>query len=328
MEHLSCIKCAIWADDRLLTAGALVRQEGAPVPANRSRTTEWRRCLQELAQRQGALEIAVARNYQEGEGGQHLVWRVRLLRLTDEAMIVEEPMALGQTIKLEQGIQLVAILAIGQNRWMFNTANLGETNYKPDSHTTVPAIRLSLPVSVERCQRRNYYRVETASLTLPQIDVWPLLDPKSVLVAERVNELEFEAAHPGVEDPDAAQLNALDPNSLMPDVGPKQVATLLNLGGGGIGLRFRPEDSQILSRHKLFWLCFQLPPELETPICATAKLIHTHMELSQDTYAGMAFDFSFNPSHQRFVVNQICRYIAIQQQAQFEHDDVKQRKSA
>ncbi len=298
------------------------------MPANRSRTTEWRRCLQELAQRQGALEIAVARDYQEGEGGQHLVWRVRLLQLTDEAMIVEQPMTLGQTIKLEQGIQLVAILAIGQNRWMFNTANLGETSYKLDSHTTAPAIRLSLPVSVERCQRRNYYRADTASLTLPQVDVWPLLDPKSVLIAERVNELDFEAAQGESNGTGGAQIHDFDRDSLMPDVGPKHVATLLNLGGGGIGLRFAPEDAQILSRHKLFWLCFQLPPELDTPICATAKLIHTHMELSQHTYAGMAFDFSFNPSHQRFVVNQICRYIAVQQQAQFENDEVKQRKSA
>ena len=298
------------------------------MPANRSRTTEWRRCLQELAQRQGALEIAVACDYQEGEGGQHLVWRVRLLQLTDEAMIIEQPMTLGQTIKLEPGIQLVAILAIGQNRWMFNTANLGETNFKLDSHTTVAALRLSLPVSVERCQRRNHYRVDTASLTMPQLDVWPLLDPKSVLVAERVNELEFEAARGGAEDTDAAHVNKFDPESMMPDVGPKQVATLLNLGGGGLGLRFAPEDSQILSRHKLFWLRFKLPPELDTPICATAKLIHTHMELSQHTYAGMAFDFSFNPSHQRYVVNQICRYIAVQQQAQFDSDDVKQRKSA
>ena len=99
-------------------------------------------------------------------------------------------------------------------------------------------------------------------------------------------------------------------------------------GGGGIGLRFRQEDAQILSRHKLFWIRFRLPPELTTPICATAKLIHNHTELSQYTYAGMAFDFSFHPAHQRFVVNQICRYIAVQQQAQFEHDEVKQRQSA
>ncbi len=298
------------------------------MPANRSRTTEWRRCLQQLAQRQGGLEIAVSRDYAQGEDGRHLVWRVKLLQLTEEAMIVEQPMTLGQTIRLQPGIQMVVILSIGQNRWMFNTVNLGETTYQSDRHTTVAANRLSLPVSVERCQRRNYYRVNTASLNLPEVDVWPLLDAKSVLIAERMNELEFEAAQAGAEIQPSEGANPFDAEALMPDVGPKNPATLLNLGGGGIGLRFHEEDAQILSRHKLFWLRFRLPPELSTPICATAKLIHTHMELSQHTYAGMAFDFSFNPAHQRFVVDQICRYIAVQQQAQFEHDEVKQRKSA
>lgn len=298
------------------------------MPANRSRTTEWRRCLQQLAQRQGGLEVAVARNYAEGEDGRHLVWRVKLLQLTEEAMIVERPMTLGQTISLQRGVQMVVILAIGQNRWMFNTVNLGQTTYQSDRHTTIAANRLSLPVSVERCQRRKNYRVDAASLILPEVDVWPLLDAKSVLIAERMNELEFEAAQPGAQDPCSAGTDTFDTEMLMPDVGPKHAATLLNLGGGGIGLRFRPEDAQILSGHKLFWLRFRLPSELTTPICATAKLIHTHMELGEHTYAGMAFDFSFNPAHQRFVVNQICRYIAVQQQAQFEHDEFKQRKSA
>ena len=75
-------------------------------------------------------------------------------------------------------------------------------------------------------------------------------------------------------------------------------------------------DAVALARHKVFWLRFNLPPALKTPICATGKLVHTHMESNHDTYAGMAFDFSFNPSHQKFVVDQICRYIATQQREQ------------
>jgi hypothetical protein len=30
----------------------------------------------------------------------------------------------------------------------------------------------------------------------------------------------------------------------------------------------------------------------------------------------MAFDFTFNPAHERFVIDQISRYIALQQGAQ------------
>ena len=102
----------------------------------------------------------------------------------------------------------------------------------------------------------------------------------------------------------------------MPEVGPRFTATLVNIGGGGVGLRVSPDDAQNVARHKLFWIRIVLSPELHSPVCATAKVVHTHMDSSQHTYAGMAFDFSFNPGHQQFVVDQICRYIAMQQKAQ------------
>ena len=55
---------------------------------------------------------------------------------------------------------------------------------------------------------------------------------------------------------------------------------------------------------------------MRSAICATGKVIHTHMDSSQHLYAGLAFDFTFNPGHQQFVVEQICRYIALQQRQQ------------
>src|SRR5262245_26468511 len=96
-----------------------------PVPANRSRTHEWRRCLRQVYARKGALEIAVAQDMADAEDGLHLVWRVRLLAVSETEIIVEQPCTLGQLIPIDQGIQLVAILSIGQNRWMFTTTNLG-----------------------------------------------------------------------------------------------------------------------------------------------------------------------------------------------------------
>lgn len=300
------------------------------MPANRSRTTQWRRCLEQVAQRNGSLEIAVAREYSDDEQGRHLLWRVRILQLTDSEIIVEQPMALGQTIPIEMGVQLVAILAIGQNRWMFSTTNLGDTVHKPDARSAIQALRLVMPTSVERCQRRNYYRVQTAGVDLPEVSIWPLLDPKTVLVAERANELEYENNESNKMLTSAKASSDVDGDLLMPDVGPELNATILNLGGGGIGLSFDPDNSAVLSRHKLYWLKFVLPPELTTPICATAKLIHSHMESNQQIYAGFAFDFSFNPVHQRFLVNQICRFISIQQRDQLgsEFDQDEQRKSA
>ncbi len=72
-----------------------------------------------------------------------------------------------------------------------------------------------------------------------------------------------------------------------------------------------------------------MPPELTTPICATAKIVHTAVDSTQNTYAGMAFDFSFNPIHQRFVVEQIRSFIEIQQRAQLDDRNAsRQRRSA
>ena len=104
----------------------------------------------------------------------------------------------------------------------------------------------------------------------------------------------------------------------MPEVGPKFHARLVNIGGGGLGLDVNPNDSSTIGRHRLFWIRFLLPPDMSTPICATAKMVHSHIQSNQHLYAGMAFDFSFNPGHQRFVVEQICRYIAIQQRIQMQ----------
>jgi c-di-GMP-binding flagellar brake protein YcgR len=284
------------------------------VPAHRSRTSGWRRCLKQVHERRGALEIAIVRG-QESEDTRHLIWRVRLIALSDDEILVEQPTTLGQVIHLEPGIELAAILAVGQNRWMFTTSVLGLTQHGGRDHRKATAMRLVMPQTVERCSRRNYYRMETTALNLPEVEVWPLLDPKSVIVAERANELRFETDRDTASG--GAAVGDVNPESTMPEVGPKFSATLLNIGGGGIGLRVRPQDAQALGRHKLFWLRFSLPPELTTPICATGKLAHTNVDSTQHTYAGLAFDFSFNPGHQRLVVAQVCRYItAMQRRAQ------------
>ena len=73
------------------------------MPASRSRTNEWKRSLQQVFDRGGAIEFAIARpdgptetdDPHEHATGTDLVWRVKVLRVTDEAMMVEAPMALG-----------------------------------------------------------------------------------------------------------------------------------------------------------------------------------------------------------------------------------------
>lgn len=288
------------------------------MPANRSRTSGWRRCLRQIYERNGSLEIAIARDYEDGDSGQHLIWRVRLLEMSEGEVVVEQPMTLGQYIRIGQGVELVAIIAIGQNRWMFSTTNLGFVEHQLNDRKTVRAMRLVLPARVERCQRRNYYRVETAALRLPKVELWPLLDPKSVVVAERANELQIQSETIPAERLVPGEKAGFE--EVMPEVGPCFNASLVNIGGGGVGLNVDGDNANNLSRHKLFWIRIALPPELEHPICVTGKVVHTHMESNQSVYAGISFDFSFNPDHQRFVADQICRYIAVQQRNQLKRE--------
>ncbi len=283
--------------------------------ASRSRTLEWRRSLQQIRDRSGAIEIAVARPTARTDepmahlGGGTIVWRVRVVDVTEQEIVVEEPSALGRPIQIAPGIELVAAIAIGQNRWVFRTVVLGTAAVGGGPRPT-QAVRIHMPANVERSSRRGL-RVDTAALQLPEVEVWPLLDPKSVVIAERYNEVAFEAALEGETLPERTENE-----SLMPTVGPKFTASLMNLGGGGVGLKVDSKSAAQFSHHRVFWMRLSLKPELPVPICASGKVVHTHIDSAQCTYAGLQFDFTFNPSHERFVAEQIRRYIMLQQDLQ------------
>ena len=99
-------------------------------------------------------------------------------------------------------------------------------------------------------------------------------------------------------------------NDLFPTTGPGFSATLVNLGGGGLGVLVEASDSAALSRHRLFWIRFSLGDITPIPIAAAARVVHTHMDSSHRIYAGISFDFDFNPAYQRVVGEQIVHAIA------------------
>lgn len=297
------------------------------MPANRRRTELWRQSLWQVFERGGALEISRRRPALEKDGAGteqsnkpvDLVWRVRILDLSDDAIVVETPTTLGHSAPIDPGADLACVLAIGQNRWMFGSRVAGHVTHRAGRDRVITALRLPMPEQVERCQRRNFYRVSTLEINLPGVTCWPLLDPASAIVAEKANEVQITRA---IERPAAAaedkrrdgeRAAAGGENALaLPEVGPPFHATLSNLGGGGIGLIIEPGAAQSLTRHRIFWLRIALPPELPHPLALTARLVHTHIDSTQRTYAGFAFEFSHNRSHQQFVVDQFTRYAALQ----------------
>jgi hypothetical protein len=280
------------------------------MPANRSRTDRWRECLSQLHERGGALEITIAAGART-QSASHLLWRVRVVGLAEDAVTVEQPNAAGQAIELSEGTELIAVMQIGQNRWMFHTRTLPV----PDqAHGRRGTLRLAMPDVVERCQRRNFYRISTAELSLPTVECWPLLDPTTVAVAEVANRaqiLDLLAAGMTGRSPMKA-----DEPMVLPEVGPKFVAQLVNVGGGGAGLMIDRRDAAAVDRSRLFWLRINLTPHIPAPIAMTARLAHTHIDSTQNIYAGLAFDFIFNPSHRQFVVDQVCRYVGALQRQQ------------
>lgn len=278
------------------------------MPAHRSRTERWRELLQQIADRGGGIEFSVARpdgpNSDPSQGD--LMWRVRLLHVTDTELLVDHPSAAGQIVQLPKNLELVSVMTVGQNRWIFRTRTLGASPLFPGARAT--GLRLSAPEKVERCYRRDFLRVSTAELRLPHVDCWQLLQPSSVVMAEAANkERILEAVRSGVVKSDGADI--------LPEVGPRFSAQLMNLGGGGVGLLVGKDDAAAASRTKLAWLRVHLQPHVPLPLGITAKLVHTHLDSGQNLYIGAAFEFAFNPSHRDFVVNQIVRYVESLSQA-------------
>lgn len=284
------------------------------MPASRSRTQNWRRTLEQVCQRNGPIEIAIPRSGGEDRRQSdaasstpavNLIWRVRLLAMTDDELLVEEPSTMGQRIEIQPNVTLVGVISLGQNRWMFRTRSLGRTHYDLNNERTVTALRLQAPTTVERCQRRAFYRVKTVGLLLPTVDASPLLNTGSVIGAETAVRTRIEMMRNGQL---AGVIGEIEP-ILAPEIGPTVTTRLVNLGGGGAGLVIDAEDSKIFDKHRIFWLTMSLMPHVPAPLSLVARLSHIRMDSEQRRHLGMSFIFDHNRDYQHFVIETLCRCV-------------------
>lgn len=278
------------------------------MPANRSRTDRWRDCLWQIYERSGAIEVSLARPEGSLDAGHDLIWRVKIARLSESEIVVDQPAAFGRTFRLSAGTSVVGAMSIGQNRWMFRTRALPSPN---DGR-----LRLAMPEHVERCPRRSYYRASTAAVALPPVECWQLLDPSTVVAAEVANQ-----AH--VRDMQQRRAGGAEPlveiEPLLPEVGPRFTAELVNISGGGLGLIVPPGEASGLDRARFLWVRLDLRPDVPAPIALTGRLVHTHMDSAQNVHAGLAFEFGFNPDHREFVVGEVCTLVARLQSLQVQN---------
>ncbi len=267
---------------------------------NRSRTERWRECLDQIRDRGGSLEVSVDVGDAAEMGATNLVWRVRLLAIDDERLVLEQPVALGQTMRVEPGLRLVVAMSIGQNRWMFRTMSV-----EPSAGDMRGLLHIASPTLVERCQRRNFFRATTAGFNLPLVQGWRLVDPQTAVAAEVASRIPFEddatATKPG--------LGLESPITLMPEVAGAYQGQLINVGGGGAGLVVPPASRPSFDSSGRYWLRMALGPEMPAPLAVTARCVHQHLDSSQNLHLGFAFDFSLHPEHRDFIVRQITGYV-------------------
>lgn len=286
------------------------------MPASRSRTERWRDSLQSICERGGGIEFSIARTLpyepaiEGAESGSRvapdLMWRVRVLQLTEEEILIERPNAMGHPVTIEDGLELIAVMSVGQNKWMFHTRKLGQADGPSPFHATAQGLRLAMPTRVERCHRRDFLRISTAELHLPRVECWPLLNPTSVGPAELANRTMIQELERSGRP---FTLTAEADTALLPEVGPPFEASLMNIGGGGAGLLFSKSDASAAERSRLLWMRLHLMPLIPAPLGVTARLAHKHMDSAQNLIAGAAFEFTWNTSHRDFVVEQITRFV-------------------
>jgi hypothetical protein len=277
------------------------------MPASRSRTDRWKDSLWRIYERGGGLEFTIQRPDDSAAESKDLIWRVHVLDLNESEITVEQPGAMGVSFEIEDGTPLVGILAVGQNKWMFHTTVLGHTRVKT-RNGGVPALRVKMPEKVERCLRRNFDRISTAQVSMPNVECWRLLNPQSAVPYEVSNQVQtLDLIETG------GVVSASDDPAALPEVGPKFKAVLSNVGGGGVGLIVDKEHRSYIDSGKVFWMRLDLRPVVPAPLVLTARLAHTHIDSQQNTYAGFAFDFSLNQRHKHFVVGQIARFIKAMQ---------------
>lgn len=283
------------------------------MPANRSRTERWRECLHQIYERNGGLEVALARGGDDDTRGVDLVWRVRILGLTDERIVLESPVTLNQAVSIPVGTVLTVAMVVGQNRWMFRAPVAEVTRVAARVGPGAAALVLKMPTSVERCMRREFMRVSTASLKLPQVEVYPLLDPSTVFPAEVAAR---EVVKKLTEERRAGRPAAYDPSeNMLPEVGPMFRARLLNLGGGGAGLLVEKGERGAVDTSRTYWMRVDLRPEIPAPLSLAGKIVHTHLDSEQNTYCGVAFEFGQHGEHRGFVAEQIMRFTEMVQHA-------------
>lgn len=256
--------------------------------------TDWITLLHEAADRNATVELAPA--------GESRGWRVRMLAIENETLIVEHPpIASGRpAVREDQDAELR--LVEGQSRWSLRCRGLERLKFSLTAGSTVAAIRLGWPTDVQSQQRRAYFRVATTGQDRPELRLWRLEDIASAKAAE-------EAAHKAWRQRHTKPLeNVTLPR---PNLGCELKAMTLDFSGGGLCVAIPSQAEPLLQQDPLLWVELAIPNE-PLPIICAARVAHCQRKQGL-LRVGLSFVFDHHPEHEPFVADALCRAaVAIQ----------------
>jgi c-di-GMP-binding flagellar brake protein YcgR len=270
---------------------------------------EWQLSLQKLALRNGVMELepadakpapqahVVVDETGEAQAAQTLSWRVRLLKLDGQSVIIERPTSAHQPVVIKPGDAVTGTMLEGSTRWSLSMVVIEQLPFKLNGAQSIVALRLSWPKQVTNAQRREFFRVDTAGAIIPPLTIWKLADPASCVEFERYNELvhKMRGRSENIPKPHFPQI--ADPFS----------ARLIDLSGGGLCVSVARTLKTTLDEKPMLWLQLTLPEAVE-PYYAAARIAHTHIESALVMQLGLSFSFEHNPPHKRFMVDEMCRF--------------------
>lgn len=236
----------------------------------------WKAKLLDMAQRNAAIDLSPSPDsYDEGKLP---VFKVRMLHMNDDAIFLEYPTT-PEAIKLFRADETVRLNAGTQDqRWEMYANVIGRVKLNLNANKQIPALKLSLPLSVKVGQRRDYFRAPTAAMDIKSVVMMPLDSrdanpPAGSLRAYHKNLVE------------SGNQSKTQSNMPRPFLG-----RLLNISGAGIGVAIKKRHAVKLASNQWFWVQLDLPTS-DDPIFAFALAVRLDQYNEEVFHLGLCLEW-------------------------------------
>lgn len=267
----------------------------------------WEQCLAALNERDGAVEItglSAQRDPSTPTDHAHInstrqqnvapSFRVRLLAWRPAGLVVDRPASAEEAHYFQQGAVVRVLVVDGPARWELMTTVATRVKFRLNEHTVIPAIVLTRPHEVNSVQRREFFRVSTAALKVPPVQ----LKPVTQLPANTEQGNTFAAV--------------IGPQ---PDLRPF-TGVLVNVGGGGMGVEAPAQVAFTLSLCTQYKCVVNLPLT-DKPLEVNCTLVHLETLKAGEHYLGLRFETD-TIGERRRVEDYICHFTSSLQRQQIQ----------